>query len=122
MQRALWKAGRIGTAALWVGSLAAFLFMHSLNSGCHTPPPPALTAVTVIDMGTYAATGTPTPAPGAATGEVSLNYSEAPPPLTVTRTIPAKVGTVFGYRFRLEGEAPAVPLVPPHCVARATSI
>ena len=46
----------------------------------------------------------------AATGEVSVNDSEAPPPLTVTRTIPAKVGTVFGYRFRLEGESETMPL------------
>ena len=109
-QRVWWNAGRIANGALWVGTLAAFLFMHSINSGCHTPPPLDAITVTVLDVGTYAGTGKANPAPSAATGEVSVNYSEAPPPLTVIRTIPAKVGTVFGYRFRLEGGADTVPL------------
>jgi hypothetical protein len=110
MQRACWNAGRIGTGALWVGTLAVLMSMHSIVAGCHRQPPPSGPTVTVLDLGTYAATGKIINNPTAATGEISLNYSLAPPPLTVTRNIPAKVGTLFGFRFWLEGDAAAVPL------------
>ena len=102
MQRAWWKAGRIGTACLWAGTLAVFMAMLAMHGGgCDLPSylDFELPEVDVIDHGIYPASGTPIDTLDVRTKAVSINFSSPPRPIEKTRTIPSTVGTVFGFRF-----------------------
>ena len=68
-----------------------------------TDQAPHVDHVAVVDYGIYTGdTATSTPAPGTSTGQVTfvsnLQLAEA------TRTIPARLGVRFGFRFDVVGE------------------
>ena len=107
-QRFWWTVQPVAAGVVGFGSIAALLFMSLLTTGGISPFGPT---VTVLDVGTYAArSALDIATTNAATGIVGVNYGEPPPPLTESRTITAKVGAVFGFRFRLEGDTDTVPL------------
>ena len=99
----------VAKLVLRASMLPVLVFMAGIQQGCDVFTAmaangyvaPDMPYADVMDAGIYPPTGTAIAEPDAALGEASVVFEDPPPPIEETRTIPAEVGVVFGFRFEV---------------------